>query len=687
MPEGDRPITLFAGGTGGYGDALDVGRDSYNWAIGYDFSALGRATVALAPTDLDTGSGGIVMEIGAAFEVRDSAGSPGILVANGLANAFRRVGVIRNNGYTPAEDLEGGASYTGGVHYRHDGSDANAQMSFFCNGTDGSVIRRRTVDATGAIYSDGTDAKADQLFVVGADLWRAIDGYKLEKLVLGTDPGVEGNWSAVRTPVGTPAFPINMVLELGGSPFVLTGSGAYKYNAAPSTARFENQTPFIQAHQDNGKGGFADGRGRIYYPTVDGPILVLSFGSQTQQGPLRFNWIDRNTPWGAIGAMAAGAEHIYAAVEPGSIRTQQLGLVMKVDDGGSFTTPTNAVTDQSYATNADVGLLQSVNTDWVYFGSDEPFWGVFVEMAVESTGVATVLKGQVSTGTSTFDTVDIHDSTRVLTGDGCIAIMGLVNSDTADIFADGTWVKGTVDGVSKYWFRFTADNSLLSAKIREVYLCPYRPPLDAALFPVTGQALAGVLPRLLIGTWRGESIVWQDVGVMEMAKIEKIIVGRTSGANSTGRQTLWLLGPDSIRYFPIGADANPVRAAWPNTNGATHAMEFSGNDFGLPGNIKSVQKLIIPGEHLQADDEFWVYWRYDLDDRWYSDGPHSAFPVEVNDLLGRGRVLHVAVQQNDASRDAIAAYFTKCVIPEGMWTDEGPLHEALGTDIESPQVV
>ena len=204
---------------------------------------------------------------------------------------------------------------------------------------------------------------------------------------------------------------------------------------------------------------------------------------------------------------------------------------------------------------------------------------------------------------------------------------------------------------------------------------------------MTGQALAGVLPRLLIGTWRGESIVWQDVGVMEMAKIEKIIVGRTSGANSTGRQTLWLLGPDSIRYFPIGADANPVRAAWPNTNGATHAMEFSGNDFGLPGNIKSVQKLIIPGEHLQADDEFWVYWRYDLDDRWYSDGPHSAFPVEVNDLLGRGRVLHVAVQQNDASRDAIAAYFTKCVIPEGMWTDEGPLHEALGTDIESPQVV
>ena len=104
MPAGDREIRLFQGGTGGYGDAIDVGRDSYNWAIGYDFSTLGRATVALNPTNLDTGSGGIVMEIGAAFEIRNSAGTPAILVANGLANSFRRVGVISNNGYAPAED-------------------------------------------------------------------------------------------------------------------------------------------------------------------------------------------------------------------------------------------------------------------------------------------------------------------------------------------------------------------------------------------------------------------------------------------------------------------------------------------------------------------------------------------------------------------------------------------------------
>ncbi|KKL08093.1 hypothetical protein LCGC14_2579330, partial [marine sediment metagenome] len=460
MPVGDRDITLFAGGTDGYGDALNVGRDSYAWAIGFDFSARGRATLAIVPSSVTTSSGGILTEIGAAFEFRNTAGDPLILVANGLANTTRRVGLLENNTYTPDDDSESGVAYTGGVLYQHDDSNADTEVAYFCNGTGKTALRIR--NRAGTFNTIGT-ATADQLAVIGSDLWRVIDAYKLEKLVLGTFPGTEANWSGVRTRVGTPSFPINKVLEFGGAPIVLTGSGVYRYNPAPRTARFENLTPFVAAHKDNGKGGFADGRGRIYYPTVNGNILVLSFGSQSQQGPLRFNWIDRNTPWGTIGEMTADAEHIYASLEPGSIRTQQLGLVMKSDDGGVFTTHTSAVTDQDYTTNADVSLLKFTALDFIYVGADEPFWGVWMDVLVATTGSATVWRAAYSDTPNSNSFTGITNS-LVLDATGGGLRSGFIGFDAGtDIVADGSWTTTTVNSVSgKYGFRLQGSGTTTS---------------------------------------------------------------------------------------------------------------------------------------------------------------------------------------------------------------------------------
>lgn len=683
MPTGDRDITLFQGGSGGYGDALNVGRDSYAWAFNWDCRALGRAVPAIHPTGIGTQPS--TAKIAAAFEWRNTSNNPIILYATGIADGTSRVAKIEDGAISTDNDQASGKQYTHGVLYRHNGSDADVEAAFFCQGAAGLAIIRRDKDGT---YDTSGDAKADRLAVIGSDLWRVTGGYKLEKLTVDTSPITDSNWSGTQIPVGLPSFDINEVVDFGGSPFPLKGDGVFKYNAAPSSAVFENLTPFISPHPDNGKGGIVDGRGRIYYPTEDNGILVLTFGSQSQQRPTRFNTIDRDTPWGRITALAADAEYVYAATEPGSVRTQQLGLTVKKDLNGSFTDYTTETTDQKYGTEADFTDVDTPASDFIKVGVDEPFWGVvFLLSSARTNETVVVLDMDFSTSSGWTAGGQSHfDSTSVFFQDGSIVIDG---NNFGDLFADGTWEKRTEDGDSKYWVRISpTTGTLAGAKVRQVYIIPYRPPLDPALFPgELGSAIAGALPKILVGQWRGETIVWQDVWTLLSQRIEQLLISRTSATATTGQRTLWAIHKDGAKYMPIGPDAHPARAAWPNITASARAIAFSGHNFDLPVNVKSVQKLVIHGEYLQKDDEFWVYWRWDNGDRWYKDGAHHAFPVVVNDLAGRGRVLHVAMQLKDATRDAVAPYITHAIIPEGMWEDEGSLREALGQDFSSPQTI
>ena len=674
MPVGDRDITLFAGGIGGYGDALDVGRDSYAWSFGFACHQ-GRAVPIAGPSNLSIASTVSPLAV-RMFEWpsgTNTSASPVLLIASGFGTA--KIVYEIADGALITGDNETGAIYTGAALYR----DGDTEVALFCNGDGADVIRRRAKNGT---YSDSTSAKADQLYRISQDLWRVMADYKLEKLTIGTDPGVSGNWPGIQTPVGIPSYPINTVVEMGGSPMPFTGLGVFRYNAAPSVAVFENLTPFVPAHVDNGKGGFADGRGRVYYPTVTGRVLVLTFGSQSQQAPLRFNWIDRDTPWGPIDQMTADEEFVYASILPGSIRTQQLGLVIKSDNGGVFSTHTTNLTDQKRATVADWSALGATD-DYIYVGADEPFWGVIFEIDKAQSGSFSPFTVQFSAGSSSWTTVTHKDSTAFFKEDGLIAII-----PSTDIFADGSWVTDTVDSeADKYWLRFKPGSGLTSVKMRQLHIAPYRPPIDADLFPESGQMLAGVLPKILIGQWQGPQIIWQDVITLSAARVGQMVVSQVTSADTVGRTALYIRCYDDVYYLPIGPDADPIRAAWPKTNGNTHILAFSGNHFGLPVNVKSVQKLLIHGEFLQADDEFWVYWHYDQADRWYKSGPHSTFPVVVDNLEGRGRVLHVAVQLKDATRDAVAPYITHAIIPEGEWQDLGPMHEALGQDFGSPQTI
>ena len=444
MAVGEEPIILFRGGSAGFGDAINIGRDSYPSTLNMDCRGLGPATPSIVATRIAAEQ---ARPVEAAFEWQDSTGNPLILMASGKSALTARVSKLVDGTYTADDDTNTpipASRMTGAALYRHDGSSADTEMAFFCPGS-GIVMRRRTL---GGVYSDAASAKADLVRVIGGVMWRAV-AYKVSSLVQDTDPAVESNWN-VAIPVGHPAYPVNEIVSLGGSPIVLTGLGIFRYIPEPSVARFENMTDFVVPHKDNGKGGTTDGRGRVYYPTVDAGILVATFGALSQQAPLRFNWIGRDTPSGTITAFIADSHHIYAATEPlpGHVRVQSgLGLKFFKEVEGVFTDYTTVVTDQKYATSADLTDVNVAATGRVYIGTDEPFWGVRFEMAnFDSTGGGFTV--QYSAGTSSWTTVTARDSTLRFSRDGAI-----VPLPSTEIVADGSWTKGTVNGTSKYWLR------------------------------------------------------------------------------------------------------------------------------------------------------------------------------------------------------------------------------------------
>ena len=684
-------ILLFRGGSEGYGDAINVGRDRYHWSFNMDCRALGRATVSNIMDKLSS-STGIDGEATAMFEWVDNStpNQPIILVA-GRNNTQRYVILIQNDSET-LENQNTSAGYTDAVLYRE--SDGTTEMAFFCNGSSEDALEQRS---KGASYSrSGHDAKADHLSLVGGDLWRSV-GSTVSKLTLDTDPGVDSNWG-VAIEVGTPSYPVNKILDFGGSPLVLTGQGVFRYNPSPFQARFDNLTAFVAPHPDNGKGGSMDGRGRIYYPTENEGLLVLTFGAQSQQRPLRFNTIDRDTPFGRIQTLVADDEYVYLALKPGTNRTvapiNKVFTVVDLDGGAGGPTWVDATTNATDHKHSTVVALTDMgaNDNYLYILADEPFWGVWIDVAVATTGSATIWRLAYSDtpGSNSFTSIS---NELVLDSTGGGLRSGLVAFDAGtDIYADGSWTTTTVNSVSgKYGLRLQGSGATTSLTAWRIAIIPYRPPLDTtqALMRWTGQMLAGAQPKILVGSWAGERFIYQDVWTPTSAQIDQLVVGRTTGKNSVGRQTLWAATHRGFYHVAIGPTGDPARITWPVTNSTTipHVLACSGHDFGLPSHLKSVKSLVVNGEYLQADDLLDIYYKWDNDIAWKKSGPHTPFPVITDEIEGHGRILHVAVSIQDASQDAIAPYISSIEIPEDEWEDEGVQLEQLGPDIASPQEI
>ena len=255
-----------------------------------------------------------------------------------------------------------------------------------------------------------------------------------------------------------------------------------------------------------------------------------------------------------------------------------------------------------------------------------------------------------------------------------------------DIVQSGEWQKDTIDNQEGYWLRFRPSSVMTSTTISGVYINPYRPPIDPDLFPRSGAAIAKTLPKILVGTWQGETVIWHDVWTLEAAKIMKLVIGRTAGPNSMGDLSLFAICQDDIYQMPIGPEADPARAAWPPTEGGAHLQVFSRIDF---DEAVQVNEMVARTVGLQADDELRVYTRWDNSAGWEKAGPFAHTPARFG-VPGLGRVLHVAAAIKDATRDAEAPYIPEggIFIPareNGGWDRLEGTDEPMESQIASPQ--
>lgn len=330
---------------------------------------------------------------------------------------------------------------------------------------------------------------------------------------------------------------------------------------------------------------------------------------------------------------------------------------------------------------SQAGQFGSVTAgDYIYVGADEPFWGIVFEMLVANAGATLPFQAiEYSTATG-WTGITGKDSTMALSRDGCVAVL-----PTSDVVATGLWVKQTVDSDSKYWIRLKPDNTMTSTQVADVFIAPYRPGLDSLYrFTYTAQALAGALPQILVGTWRGEEMIWQHLWTLEAAEVMQLLTSRARGPSSMGRLNLWAWCQDAVYQMAIGPEAHPARAFWPPTNAEMHVIWASGWDF---GGVAQVDMVEIETEFLQADDELWLYWRWDNEPGWRNNGPIGQGPI-LTSLNGHGRVLYLAVALDDATRDAVAPQVLSVEIlseAEGGWRRlGGPIPREQ--DIASPQL-
>lgn len=683
-------ITILGSGAEGYGWAVapphlpegSTYHSTYNWNL----TIPGRAVPSLAPMVVSytapTAANWTFAPVVAVLEWEETTPfRPFILFGSAVALTGAAKLVLKLlDGTVSSEDSNStatAAAYTNLVLYRN----GDTEMVYGANGYSNAVLRTRNKAGT---YADAASTKADLMAVIGSDLYIVISNYKIQKLTADADPATSTNYRTA-IPVGRATYPINTVVNVGGSPVCMKGDGLFTFNGV----EFICQTEMLTPHPDHGKGGCSDGRGRAYYPTADGDILVFQPGFQSQQRPLRYTTINRDTPLGRIAHITADMDGVWAVTEPGVTRTAStaaspngMGLVVKSTDGGVFTTHTTNVTDGQFNTVADLTLLTADTDEALYIGCDDLFLGAYITLQTKRTAAwaSTKLYTEYASAGPVWNTAtNTRDGTAGFTQDGLF----LLSTDGSDLANLSTaWVKTTVDGVSKYWMRIyktsagTGVDTLAGVKIREISVVPYRPPLDATNFPISQYAIGAALPKILYGTWEGERLIWHDMWTLDAAKIDKLLIARGECGGLPYRRVLYAFNHEGIYGMPLGFEHHPGRAAWPKLGDygesgvaqSQRGLWCSGVDFGGWVKPKPGATVAIDFPFVQSDDAVYVYSWWDEDaEKGLTDGPLATESIEALIAPEGGRVLHVALYFSDGARDAAAPYIRDIVLPGGTW--------------------
>lgn len=511
------PLNLFPNQGKGYGHGVTrIGLDGtlpegYERTINMDASQGGVLAPSFESVLVGGGNNtGVRIAYGAAW--RTSAGVPFVIFAYGV-NARSATASIITNGAVAGETVAGtnaAGIFNDGTFHDNAGTALfyAARVTSLADST-ATLLHRRTQDGT---WTEDADVTAKLIVSAAGALWRATNDYQISKCPAGSDAFTLGSWgSAIQ--VGTNGSKINSLGAIGAAPIAGKEDGIWQYNEADG--RFENAFP-VARNVENFRFMRPDGEGGLYTATADGALVrIRRFGAITVSYPLRGKTPGRDTPSGPIIDVAVYGDRLYVAMGGAYRAFQSSGIkVLKTTDNfGTFTDYSASVLDQSYATTADISLLDTLaNGDALLVGFDDQFLGVeFIMASVnEVASVFPAMSADYSTGAGTWQSTEICDGTGAWGVSGVVAL-------TEKTTALSGWVKATYNGFSKYWMRYTTSVALDAATtIASVSPIPKRTAPDFTTSVVAVQQseaweASGMNCKLFSVRETPDGLVWDDV--------------------------------------------------------------------------------------------------------------------------------------------------------------------------------
>jgi hypothetical protein len=459
-----------------------------------------------------------------------------------------------------------------------------------CFGTTKVIAKMDTSDVW-----DETGTNYATLFAIVEDrLWRAHDTNEVSNIGPGEDPQT-ATWSDGIT-VGDDDVPITDLNSYGERLAISKEDGLYM---GDGNAIFPNVLPHIADSRDvnNGKGTVSLGSS-ILYPchrdqlieysnglAVDVGLNSTSLGSNISDTPII-------APSTSIAAVAAFGSQLYLVTTPKSTYDKPIAVFKTLDNGSTFSDYTDAATDNSITTYADVSALESagVSGDYLYICySGNNIYGL--DFRIKAGNSASVL-GQVDMYASggTWSPTAAIDYT--LDGDSTLA-----RSGTMPFTLHPTPLLATFNGVQGYWVRFKVNGTLSSA----VHIAELR---------ILTSPLRSYLYR---GTKSGQKYTWLPISeiVSSYHPAHCIVVGPQVWPYAMGGAVIVGAGKYILAYPLHVGQANDWCPEYRNG-----IAILAKDDGGMPSVNKQWLSITLKGKSLDANHTVSVYYREDETSTW-----------------------------------------------------------------------